>query len=45
MDMDRLCAREVVRQKTQIEGKTEGQKWRKGATDVAGPRAIQVIMV
>lgn len=27
----------------QKEGKTE--RWRKGATDVAGPRAIQVIMV
>lgn len=31
--------------KRQKEGKTERQKWRKGATDVAEPRAIQVIMV
>lgn len=29
----------------QKEEKTERQKWRKGATDVAKPRAIQVIMV
>lgn len=31
--------------KRQKEGKTERRRWRKGATDVAGPRAIQVIMV
>lgn len=40
--MDRLCVRDAERQRDR---KTERQKWRKGATDVAGPRAIQVIMV
>lgn len=34
--------REKQRQK---EVKTERQRWRKGATDVVGPRAVQVIMV
>lgn len=50
--MDRLCVcegfRRTKRQENRDrkrEGKTERQRWRKGATDVAGPRAIQVIMV
>lgn len=46
--MDRLCVRDAERQrdrKKNRDRKTERQKWRKGATDVVGPRAIQVIMV
>lgn len=46
--MDRLHVREVERQREkqrQKEVKTERQRWRKGATDVVGPRAVQVIMV
>ena len=37
--------KETEKKQRQKEGKTERQRWRKGATDVAGPRAIQVIMV
>lgn len=44
--MDRLCVRDAERQRQKNrDRKTERQRWRKGATDVAGPRAIQVIMV
>lgn len=39
-----MCVRDAKLQ-TPIEGKTVRQKWRKGVTDVAGPWAIQVIMV
>lgn len=39
-----MCVRHSSRHREK-EGKTETQKWRKGTTDVAGPGAIQVIMV
>lgn len=42
--MDRLFVRQVERQSEKQRGKDGKLRWRKGAADVAGPRAIQVIM-